>query len=150
MAIVTIEDIIQHAERFEEMLVSYYENLAKHTERQGVRMLTDYMSRHRRRIESALEALPAERVRSVCSTPLRWEPEAADCRCFEGMELPDNATAEQVIDTAITFDECLVRLYRQVLQQPVDEEVKELVGGFLQVEQQDEIQLKKIKAMHYL
>ncbi len=42
-----------------------------------------------------------------------------------------------------------MKLYRQVLQQPVDDEIKELFESLVRAEQRDEIELKKIKAMDY-
>ena len=149
MAVITIEDVLKHAERFEQMLAGFYADLSEHSCREGVRLLTDYMSRHRKRIAEALERLSPEQVRRVCSAPLRYEPQAADCRCFDRIELLDNSSAAAVLDAAVIFDECLVSLYRQVLQQPVDEEIRELFESLVRTEQRDEIELKKIKAMDY-
>ena len=149
MATVTVADVLEHAERFEQMLVGYYARLSEQSTREGVRLLTDYMSRHRRRIGKAMARLSSEQVKRVRSVPLRYEPQAADCRCFEATELLPGTTATEVLDAAVTFDECLVRLYRQVLEQPVDEEIKELFESFLRAEQRDEIELKKIKATDY-
>ena len=59
------------------------------------------------------------------------------------------ATAADVLDMAVTFDECLVRLYRQVLRQELDEEVTAVFESLLHAEERDEIELKKIKAMDY-
>ncbi len=149
MAVITIEDVLKHAERFERMLADFYADLSKHSCREGVCLLTDYMSRHRTRIVEALDKLSPEQVRQVCSAPLRYEPQAADCRCFDGIDLLDDPSASAVLDAAVIFDECLVRLYRQVLQQPVDEEIRELFESLVRTEQRDEIELKKIKAMDY-
>jgi len=149
VAAITAQDVLDRAQRFEQLLTDHYANLAKHAAREGVRRLTNHMSRHRKRILAALERLSPERLHRVCSAPLRYEPRAADCRCFEDMELPEDATANQVLDAAVRLDECLVSLYRQVRQQPVAEEVKALVGGSLRTEERDEIELKKIKAMDY-
>lgn len=88
MAIITVADVLKHAEKFEEMLVEYFDKLGASAEREGVRLLTQYMSRHRLRINAAFESVPPEVVKRVCRTPLRYEPQAADCRCFVGMELP--------------------------------------------------------------
>ncbi|MHC4563317.1 MAG: ferritin family protein [Planctomycetota bacterium] len=149
MAVVTIDDVVTRAERFEQMLSDYYGTLAEQTTREGVRLLTDYMSRHRTRIAEALERLPEERVRHICSLPLRYEPHAADCTCFDRIHLPPEPTAADVLDAAVTLDQCLVLLYRQVLQQDVDDEVRELFESLLRAEEKDEIRLKKIKAMDY-
>lgn len=149
MAVVTIGEVLEHAENFERMLADYYRNVAGRSVREGVRLLADYISRHRVRIESELGELSPEQVRRIRSAPLCYEPQAADCRCFSGMELPDDASASDVLDTAVTFDECLIRLYRQVLQQPVDREVRELFESLVACEQRDEVELKKVKAMDY-
>jgi len=42
-------------------------------------------------------------------------------------ELPPDATASEVLGTAIRFDEYLLRFYRQVIRQPVDQKIKELL-----------------------
>lgn len=149
MAVITIADVLHRAEEFKSMLADYYHDVAERSSREGVKMLTDYMSRHRVRIAERLAKLAPEEVRRICSTPLHYEPQAADCRCFEGVDLPPDATAAQVLDAAVTFDECLIKLYRQVVQQPVDEDVRALFNGLIRAEEQDEIELKKIKAMDY-
>ena len=149
MAVITIADVLHRAEEFEKMLADYYRDVAEHSSREGVKMLTDYMSRHRIRIAGRLAKLEPGQVQRICSTPLRYEPQAADCRCFDGVELPPDAAAAQVLDVAVTFDQCLVKLCRQVVQQPVDDEVKELFESLICAEERDEIELKKIKAMDY-
>ncbi len=149
MAIVTISQVLACAEDFERILAEFYTRLSQETTREGVRLLTDYMSRHRQRTHEALNKLPGRDMYRICKTPLRYEPRAADYHCFEGVELTPDATAAEVLDTAIKFDECLVRFYRQVTQQSVDQEVKELFENLIHWEQDDEITLKKIKAMDY-
>ena len=73
----------------------------------------------------------------------------ADCRCFEQVDLAPDASAQEVLDAAVKLDECLMSLYRQVLQQEVEPEVRDLFESFLHAEERDEIELKKIKAMDY-
>lgn len=149
MPVITVADVVHHAEAFERMLADYYRQVAGATQREGVRLLTDYMSRHRVRLREELARLDPEAVRRVLATPIRYEPQAADCRCFEGVNLPPEATAAEVLDAAIRFDECLINLYRQAERQATDPEVQGLFQGLIRTEERDEIELKKIKAMDY-
>ena len=149
MAIITIENVLEHAEQFEQMLADYYANLSEKTNRDGVRLLTDYMSRHRIHIEAALQKIPASQVKQILSERVRYEPQGADMRTIEAFQLPPNATADQVLDAAITFDESLITLYNQVLQQTNDEQIRLFFESLLHAEERDEIELKKIKAMDY-
>ncbi len=149
MAVITIAQVLEHAEQFEQAIVDFYAKLAGNSSREGVRLLTDYMSRHRKRISEALDKLPHEQIHLITSAPLRYEPKVADCKCFELIGLPDEATASQVLDAAVALDECLVSLYRQVLAQPLEVEARDLFESLIRAEQRDEIELKKIKAMDY-
>lgn len=149
MAIITIDEVLEHAERFEHMLADYYAGLAERTTCEGVRLLTDYMSRHRVRLKEALEKLSPEIVERIRKERIRYEPQAADCRCFEGINLPEDAGAAQVLDAAVTLDECLILFYRQVIAQCADPDVQDVFESLVRCEQRDEIELKKIKAMDY-
>jgi len=149
MAIVTIDDVLKHAEKFEEMLAGFYGRLAERTTREGVRLLTDYMSRIRVRLKQGLQRLSPEIIERVRRERLRYEPQAADCRCFEGIELPAGASAAAVLDAAVTFDECLVRLYWQVLRQTADPDIRDVFESLVSAEERDEIELKKIRATDY-
>jgi len=149
MSVTTVASVLRRAGDFEQQLMNYYLELAEHTEREGVRLLTEYMARHRTRLSEAIERLPSDDYHKISEIPLRYEPVSAACDHFDVPELSPDATAAEVLDLAIEFDECLISLYRQVTQQDVEPEVKELFEGLVRREERDEIQLKKMKAMDY-
>jgi len=152
MAITTIAQVLEHAEKFERMLAEFYANISNETEREGVRLLTDYMSRHRIRSHEILSKLPvdsADQIYKIYHTPLQYEPCGADKHSFDNINLSPDATSSRVLDAAIQLDECLVDFYKQVVNQPIDQNVKQLFEGLIQAEEYDEIALKKIKAMDY-
>jgi len=149
MPVVTIADVLDQAGRFEKMLADYYQSVAESTVSEGVRLLTDYMSRHRERMSSQLAALTPSDARRIRSTPIHFQPKAADCHCLEGVELASDAPADDVLDVAVQFDQCLIRLYRMACEQVADEQTRAFFEGLIRCEERDEIQLKKIKAMDY-
>lgn len=72
--------------------------------------MTDYMSRHRQRTLEALAKLTTKQIHHICRIPLRYDPQGGAGRyCFEGVDLPPDATATEVLDVAIEFDEHLIR-----------------------------------------
>jgi rubrerythrin len=149
MAVTTVACVLRRASDFECQLMEYYLSLAEHTTREGVRLLTDYMARHRNRLAEALERVPAEEFEKIAALPIRYEPASAECDHFGSRALPVDATAADVLDIAIELDECLISIYRQVAQQEIDPAVKDLFDSLVRCEESDEIQLKKIKAMDY-
>jgi len=149
MAVTNIACVLRRAGDLEHQLMTYYLDLAEQSEREGVRLLTDYMARHRRRLAEALERFSAEEYRRLSALPLRYEPVSSECDHFKERVLPPDATATDVLDFAIELDECLISLYRQVAQQDVEPEVRELFESLVRREERDEILLQKIKATHY-
>ena len=69
MLAITLGEILEHVERFEQSLGDYYSNLSRDTTHEGVRLLTDYMSRHNLRIRELLEKVPLDKRKVICSTP---------------------------------------------------------------------------------
>jgi rubrerythrin len=149
MAITTVNDVVQQAKEFEKRLADLYKRISAKSTQEGARMLADYMSRHRQRINRALSRLSSGKVERILSTPLQYEPENTACRSFDNIDLSPDADAKEIIDAAVAFDQCLVEFYRQVADQTVDQDVRELFENLILWEEDDEIQLKKMKAMDY-
>jgi rubrerythrin len=149
MAVTNVACVLRRAGDFEHQLMTYYLNLSEQSTREGVRLLTEYMARHRRRLAEALERFPAEEYRRISALPLRYEPVSVECDRFAEKVLLADATAAEVLDVAIELDECLISLYEQVARQDVEPEVKELFESLVHREERDEILLKKIKATNY-
>ncbi|MHA2066881.1 MAG: hypothetical protein ACXABY_21130 [Candidatus Thorarchaeota archaeon] len=150
MGIVTIAEVLERVDEFERKLSESYSNMSQTSSREGVRLLTDYMGRHRRRTLEALAILPPKRRQHICRITLRYDPQGGDeSHRLEGVDLPTDATAADVLDAAIEFDERLIRLYKQVVQQAVDLDVKDLFEGLIRFELKNLIELKKTKALDY-
>ena len=151
MDVITIAELLRRVEEFEAKAAALYSKLSRETTHEGARMLADYLSRHRRRTHKALVDLPVdsvEQIRRICNTPLRYEPDGPGRHGFDEIELPSDATAEDILDIAIWFDECLIKFYRQIVQRPVDQNIKTLFESLIRWEEGDEIEMKKIKAAH--
>jgi hypothetical protein len=149
MAVTTVSDVLKTVEDFESRLVEYYTEISERTTKEGVHLLADYMGRHRRRLANALENLPEAKRDRIRGCHIRYEPAKPSCSCFEDRKLPADAPACDILDMAVEVDECLVNLYKQVLRQELDSEVRELFEALLHCEEWDEVELKKIKAMDY-
>ncbi len=149
MLAITLGEILGHVEHFEQLLEDYYANLSHKTTHEGVRLLTDYMSRHSLRIHELLEKVPLDTRKVICSTPIPYMPELPGKNSIKQVHLPADPTAGEVLDAAIQFDDCLVKMYRSVADQPVSQDIKDFFDYLIRDIETDEIQLKKIKAMDY-
>ncbi len=149
MAAITLGEILEHAEAFEELLGNLYQRLSQTSTHEGVRLLTEYMSRHTRHIHTLLEDLSADRKKVLCSTPLPLKPHFPGKHNIDLAHLPDDPTAAELLDAAIGFDEQLVQMYHSVADQPVSQDIQDFFEALVRSLQRDEVELKKIKAMNY-
>ena len=149
MRATSIAEIIEHAEKFEQDLVEFYRGISNHTSHEGARMVTDYIALHTRHIKEMLSELPEEKRQHICSIPLSYKPAIPGKQCFEFIELPDDATADDVLEAAISFDECLLQMYRCVARQDSERDVKEFFEELVQTLERNQVELKMIKAENY-
>jgi rubrerythrin len=149
MRATSISEIVEYAEKFERDLVEFYQGISDHTKHEGVRMVADYIARHTRHINEMLNDLTEEERHRICSIPLSYKPPVPGKQCFELIELPADAKADDVLETAIKFDECLLDMYRSVARQDSERDVKEFFEELVQTLERDQVGLKMIKAENY-
>lgn len=147
MRAITIKEILEHIETFENSLTIFFENIHDKTHDEGARLLTDYIARHRHRTLAALDKCPHEVIDRIKKLPLQYQPDIPGKHCFKEIKLSQDATPLEILEAAIAFDECMVQMYKQIASQPVAHEIKDLFENLSVYEEADEIDLKKIRQM---
>ncbi len=150
MSVVTVGQMLEKARHFERCLEAYYADLRDRATRDGVRLLTYYLARHRRHLPEALECLSKPQLARIAHIPLKYDnPEFSPEKHFEGKRLPSSVTGDELLGVAIEFVEMLCSFYRWMVQQPLGDEADSLFQSLLRIEERHVIELKKITAMHY-
>ncbi len=144
---ITIEEILEHAEKFERDLAELYAKISKDTNVAAVRLLADYLSRHRNRVNDALSKIPPEQMQRIVKIPLQYEPIIPGVHCFREIKLPAGATVQEMFDAAMKFDDCIAQMFRQIAHQPVHTDIKEFFENLQQLEENDQLELEKLQAM---
>lgn len=150
MAIVTVGDILDTLQEFDNRLEAYYADLRDRAEHDGVRLLTYYLVRHKRHLPKVLGALSKEQLGRIRKTPLKLEETGFVVdKCFEGRTLPSDVSGDAVLDTAIQFVEMLIGFCRRVSERPLGAEATGFFKDLVKIEEKDIVELKKTKATHY-
>jgi hypothetical protein len=150
MAVVTLGDVLDSVADFERKLESFYADLRDRTTRDGTRLLTYYLARHRRHLPEALECCSGSDLAGIRRTPFKYDgPEFEPAACFEGRDLPSDVTGGELLDTAIELVSLLTSVYRWLAEQPLGEKAKSLFTSLLRIEERHLIELKKTKATDY-
>lgn len=108
MVAITISEILAHVEDFERMLAAYYANLSEQTDQAAVCLVSDYISRHRRRTIEALSKLPPAQLRHARDVRLRYRPDLPGPECFDEIQISPEAGVEDVCRAAVRFNQYLI------------------------------------------
>jgi len=150
MANVTIRQVLEQARQFESRLERFYASIRDQTGDDGVRLLTYYLSRHRRHLDEALGGYAPALLDRLLSIRLKHD---VDFDVEGSFELLDTAPADvksgALLEAAAGHDARLVELYRRMLLQPLGEEATALIRGLIRVEEKDIVMVRKMIAMNY-
>ncbi len=148
--IVDIAELLRRAGEFEQRLGQYYAAIRDGSADNGVRLLTYYLSRHRRHLQDALKNYDAAALQQVGRIKLKHDVEFQPEKDFPLMSLPPSAVkGRDILEAAVRYDTILVELYRRILRQPLAPAVSEMLEGLIRVEERDIVMLKKMIAMDY-
>jgi hypothetical protein len=147
MLAITIEEILGHIESFENSVTELFEHIHDETHDEGVRLLTDYIGRHRHRTFAELERCCQDEIERIKKLPLQYQPDIPGEHTIKEVQLSADASPLEILKAAIEFDESMVKMYKQIASQPLAHEVKELFEGLTTYETVDEIHLKEITHM---
>ncbi len=150
MAIVSVGELFDRASRFEKKLAEYYASLRDKTENNGVRLLTYYLSRHRRHLEEVKNSLDIENITHIFSVKLKYDVNFDPDDDTYLLKISNkNISGQKLLEEACGFDERLIALYKDVLNQPLNNEVLLFIQSLLRLEEKDIVMLKKMIAMNY-
>jgi hypothetical protein len=148
--IVDIAELLRRAGEFEERLGRYYAAIRDASADNGVRLLTYYLSRHRRHLQEALKDFDADALQQVGKIKLKHDVEFQPEKDLQLMSLPPSAVkGKDILEAAVRYDTTLVELYRRILRQPLAPAAGEMLESLIRVEERDIVMLKKMIAMDY-
>ena len=150
MAIVSVGDLLDRAQEFEDRLAEHYASIRDQSAAGGVRLLTYYLSRHRNHLRQATEDFGSAKIGRVRSIKLKYDIEFQPQAKLHLLEpSPREVTAPELLEAAVEYDLALVSLYKGILEQPLNEVAAAFIESLIRVEERDVVMLKKMMATHY-
>lgn len=143
MAFETTKDVLDHVREFHQQLSAFYRNLIDKTNKERVRMLLDYLSRHEKHLEESMARYEAEVSERILKTWFQYPPPKeilGICKTLAVDEVED-LSVDGVIKLALELDDCLIDLYKEMIRGSGSEEVREVFQSLLDMEKQEELEL---------
>ncbi len=150
MAFVSIGDVLDKAADFEKILELYYVEIRDNTPNNGVKLLTYYLSRHRRHLQEAFNNIEKSDLNKIRKVKLKYEVGFYFEKEFHPMQTPvTDVSGDELLEAAVGYDKKLITLYEKIRNQPLPEGTENFIGSLISIEQKDIVMLKKTMATHY-
>lgn len=134
-------DILDSAKTLHRQISTLYHTLSVDAERERVKMLLNYLSRHEKNLAKSLEKYEEDSSRRILETWFTFMPEIPAAKCFEDVEVTPSMSVDDVIRLALCYDDWLVDLYREAERNSQSEEVREVFNSLLEMEREEEVVL---------
>ena len=136
-------DILDRARAFHNNISKHYHTLSVAAEREKVKMLLEYLSRHEKNLAKSLEDFEEEASREILENWFKFTPELSITECIEDIEITPSMSVDDVIRLALCYDNRLVDLYREAARISPSEEVRDVFNNLLDMEKEEELILMR-------
>ena len=139
----TAKDVIEQTRAFHKRLVSFYKELSDKVDKERVKILLEYMSRHHENLAAITEDYESRLSEHVLSTWFMYVHKECDLSPFFNADLGADMTTEQVMKVAMELDKCLLETYDAMIQNDIPDDVSDVFQGLLDLETKQKIKLAR-------
>ncbi len=139
----TAKDVIDQTKAFHKRLGDFYMELSDKAERERVKILLEYMSRHQDNLVSVVQEYEDSVSEHILNTWFMYVSDECDLSAYFDANLGPDMTAQQVIQVAMELDKCLLETYQAMMEKEVPDEVQEVFARFLKMEEEQKILMAK-------
>lgn len=130
MAYMQVRDILKRASDFHGMLRVFYDSINDKAQRESVKLLVDYMARREKHLEEITSQISAEQEKQIAEEWIKYESEFATGDCFDRLKIDENSGVDDVIDTGLKLNQCLVNLFHHMAEIAPTQKIKALFTSF--------------------
>ncbi len=134
----TTRQLLTILEDFHRQLADFYAQMETKADREKVKTLLEYMRRREEALQKNLERYGKAETGLLLDTWFARMPEISRCECFEGPQLSRDMSIEDVVRTAIWFDDCLIEFIREMTELAPSGNLKKVFSSLANMEEQEE------------
>ena len=134
----TVEDLLDHVQKFHNQASQYYQELIRIADKQRVKMLLEYMSGHEKYLEECLLEYENDVPKEVLESWSKYKPQSTYQKCFENSNLSHDMSVADVLKLALRLDDCLINVFRKIYESTDSSKIKELINNLLKLEKHEE------------
>lgn len=138
MSTLRTSDVLDQAREFHARLASYYAGLSDGTGSERLRLLFDYLSRHEEQLSSCLHRYRHDAAPRILDVWLQNVPDERALASCAVLNLDTAADLEDIIATALKYDDCVIDLYEHMQSLASQEEVRDVFANLVAMERHEQ------------
>lgn len=135
-----VNQIIDRIRSLHQRIAERFESVASSTDRERLRLVSDYIGRHERHMAEALERYQNNAERAVVDTWFKNTPGQPLQECLAKVKL-DTSDSQQLLRSVLEMDRCLVASFRSIADSTPIIEVREFFQQLVAMEEREEHRL---------
>ena len=137
MTTLRARDVIDQAHAFHSHLSGYFAGLGEASANERVQLLYSYLSQHEKLLSQVLTRYRGDAPRRLMDTWLQNVPDDRSLQACALLNLEPDTAAEDVITASLTYDDCLIALYKSMQAATTQPELREMFENLQAVEEQE-------------
>jgi rubrerythrin len=135
------KDVIEYCEKLHHQIGEFYGELGEEVTQQRVKMLLTYLSRHEEHLEESLKEYEADASDKILNTWLQFVPSSGIEASIKAFKIDPSMSVDEVVDKTIEFDNSLIELYREVINETSEPSVQAVFKNLVEMESQEKIKM---------
>lgn len=132
-----VRDFLDYGRALHGEIQAYYDALGEHTDKERLKMLLGYLSRHEQRMEESLLRFEQVTRKAVLDVWLSHSPRVNIQEMIGQCDPLENMSLDDMVDVALRFDAAMIKLYRDVAEGTADARVREVFHNIVAMEESD-------------
>lgn len=132
-----VKDVLDYGIDLHTQLRGLYDRLGQQSEQARVKMLLDYLSRHERNRQAAMQRFEEGARASVLNVWLQYSPSSDIEQLLTNYATTPILTVEDALNVGMAFDNALIALYREAAEEIDTPEAKEVFHNLAEMEERE-------------
>lgn len=137
MTTLRARDVIDQAHAFHAQLAGYFAGLSEAADNERVRLLYSYLSQHEQLLSEILTRYRGDAPQRLMDAWLQNVPDDRALHACAMLNLEPDTPADDVIAASLTYDDCLIALYKAMQEASAQPELRELFENLQALEEQE-------------
>jgi rubrerythrin len=129
-----VKDVLEYGKLLHQEIKALAERMEDVEQSARLKLLLEYLKRHEDELSRALARFSEQTKQRILDIWLPYPPDPKILEKLRAITIHPNMSVEEVAKIVLTFEDALIELYRESLNEIDDSEVQEMLANLVQLE----------------